>query len=57
MAGETDRSRELFEVAIGVRNDVDLLAEEHSDGMLLGKLSAGVQPHRARQRHVGDRRV
>jgi GH15 family glucan-1,4-alpha-glucosidase len=36
MAGETGRARELFEVTIGVRNDVDLLAEEHGDGMLLG---------------------
>jgi GH15 family glucan-1,4-alpha-glucosidase len=36
MAGEVERARELFETAVAVRNDVDLLAEEYGDGELLG---------------------
>ncbi|MBW3662744.1 MAG: glycoside hydrolase family 15 protein [Actinobacteria bacterium] len=36
MAGEVERARELFEAAIAVRNDVDLLAEEYGEGQLLG---------------------
>jgi GH15 family glucan-1,4-alpha-glucosidase len=36
MNGETTRARELFEAAVSVRNDVDLLAEEYGDGQLLG---------------------
>ena len=36
MGGDVERARELFETAVAVRNDVDLLAEEHGDGQLLG---------------------
>ena len=36
MAGDVDRARQLFERAVAVRNDVELLAEEYGDGELLG---------------------
>ena len=36
MAGDIDRARQLFDHAVSVRNDVDLLAEEYGDGELLG---------------------
>jgi GH15 family glucan-1,4-alpha-glucosidase len=36
MAGEVDRARLLFDRAVAVRNDLDLLAEEYGDGELLG---------------------
>ncbi len=36
LAGNIERARDVFETAVSVRNDVDLLAEEFSDGQLLG---------------------
>ena len=38
LAGDADGARATFELAAGVRNDVDLLAEEYGDGQLLGNL-------------------
>ncbi|MFU8840622.1 MAG: glycoside hydrolase family 15 protein [Nitriliruptoraceae bacterium] len=38
LAGDVDAARATFELAIGVRNDVDLLAEEYGDGQLLGNV-------------------
>ncbi|MHB1063035.1 MAG: glycoside hydrolase family 15 protein [Georgenia sp.] len=36
LAGQVPRAREVFEVTIGLRNDVGLLAEEHLDPEMLG---------------------
>jgi GH15 family glucan-1,4-alpha-glucosidase len=36
MAGDVDRARQVFERAVAVRSDVDLLAEEYGGGQLLG---------------------
>lgn len=36
LAGNVKRARDVFETAVSVRNDVDLLAEEFGDGQLLG---------------------
>lgn len=38
LAGDAAGARETFELAAGVRNDVDLLAEEYGDGQLLGNV-------------------
>ncbi len=38
LAGDVDAARATFELAAGVRNDVDLLAEEYGGGVLLGNL-------------------
>ncbi len=56
LAGQVDRARQVFERAARYCNDVGLLAEEvdPANGELLGQLPAGIQPHRARERRVGD---
>jgi GH15 family glucan-1,4-alpha-glucosidase len=36
LAGNLERAREVFDLAVSVRNDVDLLAEEYGDGEMLG---------------------
>ena len=36
LAGDLDRARDVFDLAVSVRNDVDLLAEEYGDGEMLG---------------------
>jgi hypothetical protein len=52
-----DRPRAVFERAAAYVNDVGLLAEEidPDTGELLGNFPQGVQPHRPRQRGLGDR--
>ena len=38
LAGDAEGARATFELAAGVRNDVDLLAEEYGNGVLLGNV-------------------
>ncbi len=50
------RARAVFERVIPFVNDVGLLAEQvdTDTGELLGQLPPGVQPHRSRERGLGD---
>ena len=56
-AGELERAEALFEQLAGYANDLGLLAEEidTAERRAARQLPAGVQPHRADHRRVGDR--
>jgi GH15 family glucan-1,4-alpha-glucosidase len=56
-AGELERAEALFDRLLENANDLGLLAEEidTGSGEQLGKLPAGLQPHRPDHRGLGDR--